>query len=168
SLIALQLCVAHVVGKDWLGDILTTRGPSIFWDAEDDEGVIHRRMSDILSYYGVRFADVAENLHVASLLDVDPVLGAPNRRTGKIETTRMYDQLLQMAGDIRPAMIAIASATNTFAGSELDRSQVQQFVSLLTRVARTSGGGLILIAHPSLTGLNTGSGLSGSTQWHNS
>src|SRR5262249_11930936 len=63
---------------------------------------------------------------------------------------------------------AIASAANTFAGSELDRSQVQQFVSLLTRVARTSGGGLILIAHPSLTGLNTGSGLSGSTQWHNS
>jgi RecA-family ATPase len=167
SLLMLQLCVAHVVGRDWLGNILTTRGPAIFWDAEDDEGVIHRRMSDILRYYDVRFTDVRDDLHVSSLLDVDPVLGAPNRRTGRIEPTLMYDRLLEMAGDVKPVMISIASSANVFAGNKLDRAQVQQFVSLLTRVARTSGGGLILISHPSLAGLSSGSGLSGSTQWHN-
>src|SRR5262249_51283169 len=69
---------------------------------------------------------------------------------------------------IKPRMISLASSANMFAGNELDRAQVQQFVSLLTRVTRTSKGGLILISHPSLAGLSTGTGLSGSTQWHNS
>jgi RecA-family ATPase len=64
-------------------------------------------------------------------------------------------------------MIGIASAANIFAGNENDRSQVQQFVSLLTRVARLANGSVQLVSHPSLTGISTGTGLSGSTHWHN-
>jgi RecA-family ATPase len=55
-----------------------------------------------------------------------------------------------------------------FAGSEIDRSQVQQFVSLLTGVAIAANGSISLISHPSLEGIKSDSGLSGSTQWHNS
>jgi RecA-family ATPase len=35
-------------------------------------------------------------------------------------------------------------------------------------LAKKTGAGILLLAHPSLTGMNTGSGLSGSTAWHNS
>jgi RecA-family ATPase len=63
--------------------------------------------------------------------------------------------------------MVIASSANVYAGSEIDRSQVQQFVGLLTRLAITADGSVVLISHPSLTGINTESGLSGSTQWHN-
>jgi RecA-family ATPase len=55
-----------------------------------------------------------------------------------------------------------------FAGNEIDRSQVRQFIRLLTRIAIVSNGAVTLITHPSLTGINSGTGLSGSTQWHNS
>jgi RecA-family ATPase len=65
-------------------------------------------------------------------------------------------------------MIGIAAAANVFAGNENDRSQVQQFIALLTRIAMTANGSLNLISHPSLTGIATDSGLSGTTQWHNS
>jgi RecA-family ATPase len=95
------------------------------------------------------------------------VLGVYNRRSGRIEPTRLYRQLLEMAGDIKPVLIAIASSANVFSGNELDRMQVQQFIGLLTKVAMRSGGGLVLIAHPSLTGIITDTGISGSTQWHN-
>jgi hypothetical protein len=61
----------------------------------------------------------------------------------------------------------IASSAKVYAGSEIDRSQVQQFISLLTRLAIVADGSIVLISHPSLTGINTESGLSGSTQWHN-
>jgi RecA-family ATPase len=44
---------------------------------------------------------------------------------------------------------------------------VQQFIGLLTRVAMLAGGAVQLISHPSLTGINTDTGLSGNTQWHN-
>jgi RecA-family ATPase len=70
-------------------------------------------------------------------------------------------------GDLKPKIIGIASTADTFAGSELDRSQVRQFVRLLGRIAFVANSGLVLIAHPSLTGISSGTGLSGSTQWHN-
>jgi RecA-family ATPase len=73
-----------------------------------------------------------------------------------------------MAGDLKPKLIGVASSANVFAGNENDRGQVQQFVSLLTRVAILAKGALVLISHPSLTGINTETGLSGTTQWHNS
>ena len=167
SYMTLQQCLSHVLGMPWLGNIPVTRGPAVFLDAEDDAGVIHRRLAGILRHYSARFEAVARNLHVASLLDEDPVIGAFNRRTGRVEPTLMYGRLMEMAGDIRPVTIAIASSANVFAGSEIDRSQVQQFVDLLTRVARRGNCGVVLISHPSLVGLSSGSGLSGSTQWHN-
>jgi RecA-family ATPase len=64
-------------------------------------------------------------------------------------------------------MIGIASSADVFAGSEIDRSQVRQFINMLTRVAIVAGGTVCLIGHPSLTGISSGTGLSGSTQWHN-
>ena len=64
-------------------------------------------------------------------------------------------------------MIGIASSANVYAGSEIDRSQVQQFVGLLTRMAIVATGSVVLISHPSLTGITTDTGLSGTTQWHN-
>ena len=73
-----------------------------------------------------------------------------------------------MAGDIKPKLICIASAADVFAGDEIDRLQVRQFINMLARVASVADSGLILIGHPSLTGINSGSGLSGSTAWHNS
>ncbi len=162
SIVQLHLCAAHALGKDWLGT-MPEPGPAIFIDCEDDERVLHIRLAAILKHYGVTFADaVAGGLRLE-----DSVLGALTRG-GKVEPTARYKQLLEAAGDIKPKMIGIASSADVFAGSEIDRSQVKQFISLLTRVAIVAGGSVNLIAHPSLTGIATGSGLSGSTQWHNS
>jgi RecA-family ATPase len=105
-------------------------------------------------------------LHVISLFGRDAVLATPTRN-GKVEPTPLYRQVLQAAGDIKPKMIGIASSANVFAGSEVDRTQTQQFIGLLNRIAMTANGSVVLISHPSLTGINTDTGLSGSTQWHN-
>jgi len=165
SLLQLQLCCAHVLGRDWLGT-MPEQGPAIFIDAEDDAGLIHRRLANILAHNGSTFEALARGgLLPVSLAGHDAVLAAPTR-SGKIEPTALYQTLLKDAGDIRPKLISIASSANVFAGSEIDRSQVQQFVSLMTRIAIASGGYLVLCAHPSLTGINTDTGLSGNTSWH--
>jgi RecA-family ATPase len=106
-------------------------------------------------------------LHLMSLAGRDAVLAAA-KRNGKIEATALYSHLLEAVGDIRPRMIGIASSANVFAGNEIERSQVQQFIGLMTRMAIVADGALVLISHPSLTGINSGSGISGSTGWHNS
>src|SRR5262249_22430013 len=117
--------------------------------------------------YGVRFSDVwSAGLHLVSLVGHDPLLGVLNRN-GRIEPTELYKELLERVGDIKPRMTVIASSADVFGGNEIDRSQVRQFVHLLNRLAIVADGSVILIAHPSLTGINSGTGLSGSTQWHN-
>jgi len=166
SRIKLHLCVAHALARDWLG-VDPKPGPALFIDAEDDEQELHRRLAQILSYYDARFSDACSGgLHLVSLVGRDPVLGAPNR-SGRIEPTKLYKELLERVGDIKPRTIAIASSADVFAGNEIARDQVRQFIHLLNRLAIVACGSLVLISHPSLTGINSGSGLSGSTQWHN-
>jgi RecA-family ATPase len=167
SLLQLHLSVAHVLGKEWLG-VTPRQGSAMFIDAEDDEPVLHKRLADILRHYGVRFADVAQGLHLVSLSGEDAVLGLLGRKSGKIEPTALYHKLLEMVGDLKPTMIGIASSADVFAGNEIDRGQVQQFIAHLTKIAKVANGSMVLISHPSLTGISSGSGLSGSTQWHNS
>jgi RecA-family ATPase len=84
-----------------------------------------------------------------------------------MEPTALYQCLLEMAGDIKPRIISIASTSDVFAGNESDRGQVRQFNNLLNRIAMAADGTVVLTSHPSLTGINTGSGISGTTQWHN-
>ena len=166
STILEHLCAAHALGRDWLGS-LPEFGPAIFLEAEDGEKPIHRRLASIAKLYSVTFQEMIEGgLHLVSLFGDDTVLAGASR-SGKIESTPRYAQLLQAAGDIKPKMIGIASSANVFAGSENDRTQTQQFVNLLNRVAMVAHGSVVRISHPSLTGINTDSGLSGTTQWHN-
>jgi RecA-family ATPase len=165
-MVALHECCAHALGRDWLGS-LPTQGPAIFIDAEDDQQELHIRTGCIARHYGVTFSELKNSgLHLMSFVGMDAVLATASRN-GKIESTALYRQLAEAAGDIKPKLIAIASSANVFAGNENDRGQVQQFVGLLTRLGILANGSVQLISHPSLSGIASESGLSGSTQWHN-
>jgi RecA-family ATPase len=167
TLVELQLCVAHVTGRDWLGG-LPEPGPAIYYGAEDDSDELHRRLTAIVEHYGVKFSDlIAGGLHLLSFAGADAVLAIPDRQ-GKVQPTPLFERLLEAAADIKPRHIGIDATADTFAGNEIDRSQVRQFVGLMRKPAIVANGSVVLLAHPSLTGINTGSGLSGSTAWHNS
>jgi RecA-family ATPase len=162
----LHLSAAHVLARDWLGT-MPEPGPAIFVDAEDSITVLHRRLAAVTRHYGVKFNDLIKGgLHLMSFAGRDAVL-ATLSRGGKIEPTPLYRQMLEAAGDIKPITMGIASSANVYAGSEIDRAQVQQFISLLTRLAIVANGSVVLISHPSLTGINSDTGVSGTTQWHN-
>jgi RecA-family ATPase len=66
----------------------------------------------------------------------------------------------------RCAVTYSCASADIYGGNENDRAQVRQFISLLRGMAITSGAGVLLTSHPSLTGINTGTGLSGSTAWN--
>jgi RecA-family ATPase len=172
TILELQLCVATVLGLDWIGT-LPEKGPAVYIGAEDDEDELHRRLAEIIKYYAasyawVNFAALANNgLHLMSFAGEDCVLAAPNRN-GQMMPTPLYAKLLEFVSDIKPKHIGIDTLADTFGGNEIDRTQVRQYVGLLRKLAIASGGAVVLLAHPSLTGINTGTGLSGSTGWHNS
>jgi len=164
--ITLQLVVATVRGLAWLGALIEEPGPAIFFTAEEDEGEIHRRLAQIVEHHVIGFGDLA-GVHLLCMPGADCVLGVPDH-AGLVKPTALFASMLVAATKMRPALIAIEAAADVFAGNENDRSQVRQFIGLLRRLAIDSGAAVLLIAHPSLSGLASGSGTSGSTAWSNS
>src|SRR6516225_1738673 len=100
------------------------------------------------------------------LLGQDATLCAANPRTGKVETTALYKQIYEAAGDIKPKNISIDTLSRAFAGNEIDRGQVYAFAMHMQALAMVANGSVTVLSHPSLQGINSGTGLSGSTAWH--
>jgi RecA-family ATPase len=138
SIIELQKDVAHVAGKDWFGSI-PEPGPAFYIGAEDDKDELHIRLAAIAKHYGV---------------------------SGKVETTDLYRQLYEAAGDLKPKNISIDTLSRAFAGSEIDRVQVYAFAMHMQALAMVAEGSVTVLSHPSLQGMSSGSGISGSTAWH--
>jgi RecA-family ATPase len=170
SIMLQQLCAAHSLGASWLG-CEVRQGPAIWIECEDTERALHWRLAAIAEHYGVSFRALADaGLQLYSMVEHDSILAATGKN-GVVEPTAAYDWLYQLAGDIKPVLIGIASTSNIFAGNENDRSEIQQFTKLLTRIALLTGGSVALVTHPSMSGVTSTvashEGLSGSTQWHN-
>jgi RecA-family ATPase len=165
SIIEMMKDVAHIVGKEWLGS-MPALGPAIYLGAEDDEKEIHIRFYDIASHYSVTFKElIAGGLHVLCKLGEDSTLCALTR-SGKVETTDLYRQLYEAAGDIKPKNISIDTLSRAFAGNEIDRVQVYAFAMHMQALAMVAHGSVTVLSHPSLQGISSGTGLSGSTAWH--
>jgi RecA-family ATPase len=166
SILLMQLGAAHMLKKDWLST-LPEPGPFVYLNAEDEEDEVHRRFVDVAAHYGASLAELKDHLHVLALAGQDAVLGYPDRN-GLIRATPLFDKLKEAARDIRPKLIGLDTSADVFAGNENDRSQVRQFISLLRGLAIAADAAVIVAAHPSLTGISSGTGLSGNTAWHNS
>jgi RecA-family ATPase len=165
SIIELTKNVAHVAGKDWLGS-MPERGPAVYIGTEDDEDELRRRLVAIAKHYGVTFEElIAGGLHVFCLLGRDATLCAAGK-SGRIETTRLYNQVREIAGDIKPRNMSIDTLSRAFAGNEIDRVQVYAFAMHMQALAMAASGSVTVLSHPSLQGMSSGSGISGSTAWH--
>ena len=165
SIIELMKNVAHVAGKDWLR-ALPEQGPAFYIGAEDDEDEIHIRLAAIAKHYGTTFEELIRGgLKVLCLLGQDACLCAVGK-SGKVETTALYKQLYEAAGDTKPKNISIDTLSRAFAGNEIDRVQVYAFAMHMQALAMVAGGSVTVLSHPSLAGIASGSGISGSTAWH--
>jgi RecA-family ATPase len=163
SLLALQLAVARATAREWVG-LLPEPGRTLILSAEDDADEMHRRLEDIRKFWGVRMADLAD-IRLVDLVGEDSILGSLMK--GQIEPTAMYNALDAYLTEWKPSLVILDVLADMFSGDENSRTQSRQFIGLLKRLARKHDCAFLLLAHPSLTGLNTGSGMSGSTGWNN-
>jgi RecA-family ATPase len=163
TLLLQQLMTAAALREKWLGRaVMQCRSLGLF--CEDDMAEMHRRQEAINRHYCCDYVDLGEMSWL-------PRLGYDNllmvfARNGQGEVTRLWWQLREMARDREVKLIVIDTLADTFGGNENDRGQVRQFVQTgLGGLARAIEGPVIISAHPSLTGINTESGTSGSTGW---
>jgi RecA-family ATPase len=163
SLLALQLAAGRALAREWIG-LMPEPGRTLILSAEDDADEMHRRLEDIRKFYGARMTDLA-GMQLVDLVGEDSILGALTR--GQIEPTPMYRTLDAYLTEWQPDLTILDVLADMFSGDENSRPQSRQFIGLLKRLGRNHECALLLLAHPSLTGLNTGTGTSGSTGWNN-
>lgn len=165
SLLALQLGIAVAAETPWIG-ISVASGAVFYLSCEEDQREVHKRLAEISAVDGIDLRDVA-NLEISYQAGNDATL-AHEGRGGKLQTTSTYDRLVVALDLLRPALVIIDNLADVFAGNENNRSVVKHFVTLLRGLALRIDCTILVLAHPSLTGLNSGSGMSGSTAWSNS
>jgi RecA-family ATPase len=164
--LALQLGVAIAAElPDWVNGIIEARGPVIVFSAEEKLREMHRRVADILAHRGLSFRDLKNRLHF--IVDQnDVILGKVE--DGIVGPTLALHRLEKTVAAIRPALVMIENAADVFAGNEIDRLNVTRFVrGLLGGLTKPSDAAMMLIQHPSVGGLQDGTGRSGSTAWNN-
>jgi RecA-family ATPase len=162
----LQLATAIAGARPWLG-YDPDPGPVLVVTAEDDEDEIHRRIAAIARSLDVDLSDLGD-LHIVPLAGQDAVMGAPEGKAALIAPTAVFRGLVALVERIRPRVVVLDALADVYGGEENARAQARQFIALLRGLAIKNDLAVVLIAHPSLSGMASGSGTSGSTAWSNS
>lgn len=165
--LALQLAAAIAAClRDWIGGVVDAEGHVIVVSAEEKLKEMHRRTLDVLEHRGLSFRDLHSRLHFICDHD-NPVLGALDRNS-IVQPTMSLLRLEKTVAAIRPALVIIENAADVYGGNEIDRANVTRFMrGLLGRLTVPCESTVMLIQHPSVSGLNDGTGRSGSTAWNN-
>jgi RecA-family ATPase len=167
SLLLMQLIGAVVLGKDWIGT-MPKQGRALYMSCEEDDDEVNRRMEDVARHLGATRQDMIDaGLRFLSFAGEDAVLAQPDR-AGIMRPTPLFERLRRDAFEQRPTLIVLDTVADIFAGKENDRAQTRQFITMLRGLAIATESAVVIAAHPSLEGIRSDTGLSGTTGWHNS
>jgi RecA-family ATPase len=163
--IALQLAVS-VAGDlgDWLGTTCQ-HGAVLFFSAEEPEEEMRRRLQSAARARGIEEHKL-EQLHF-HFAEPDNCLLGIGRPNGPVIRTPLFEALRAAAEAVRPALIVIDSIAATFGGNQNDRVHARTFVGLFRQMARETDCAVLLLDHPSLSGITNGTGRGGSVDWQN-
>jgi RecA-family ATPase len=163
--VALQLAVSveRALG-DWLGTTCEA-GPVIFFSGEEPEPEMRRRLHRVARKRGLEPVDM-DGLHF-HFADPDTCMLGIAQRDGTMAPGPLFAWLAAVARDIRPALIVVDSIAATFGGNQNDRVHARTFVGLFRTLARDIGCAILLLDHPSLAGITSGTGRGGSMDWQN-
>jgi RecA-family ATPase len=166
SLLDLQLAVGTAKTGKWVGMPVKIQGPVIVFSAEDEFEETWRRLAAICQHEKIELKELS-NLHVAPLAGMDAMLAVADDRKMMVPTYRWHE-LRSKVDLVRPVLIIIDTSADVYGGDENTRHQVRQFVGLLRGLAFDFDCAVVLLSHPSVSGMIDGTGRSGTTGWNNS
>lgn len=165
SLLGEQLAAAGALQCETLG-LRPMPGRTMYIGAEDDADEFHRRLADIVEVHQRQLSDLTD-FRLLPLADRDALLSVPER-DGTMKPTALWTQIAEESRAFSPKLIVLDTSADLFGGDEVKRAQVRQFIAMLRKLAIEIRCAILLLSHPSLTGMQSGTGSSGSTAWNNS
>jgi RecA-family ATPase len=154
-------------GGYWFGMPITP-GPVAFLSAEEPEDEIRRR----ISRHGARDGFDPRNLADLHLWFPDDLKGAilaiPDR-SELMQPTPLFKAIEARLAQIKPVLVVVDNVAAVFAGQQNSRVMVRSFVNMFRGIARlASRPAVVLLDHPSLSGMTNGTGRGGNMDWRNS
>ena len=162
----MQLSCSAALGRPWL-NLEAKEGKALFISAEDDMDELHRRLAAIAASEGVGLGEL-HRLTIRSLAGEDALLATLEGRSGVLANTELLTEIDKLMDNMRPVLVVLDTLADMFPGNENDRAQVRQFIGKLRGPAIKYKSAVVVLSHPSLTGISSGTGSSGSTGWSNS
>lgn len=166
SLLAMQLAVAVASDAKWLG-IDVKHGGVLYFSAEDDQDETHARLVEITAGLRVNLAGL-ERLHIAIMAGQDAVLAVEEPNGATMKATPLYSRLRATLAVTKPRLLVLDNLADIFGGNENVKTLVRQFVGMIRSLAIEFDCAVVILAHPSLTGISSGTGSSGNVAWNNS
>lgn len=171
TLIAQQLIYAAALGGEWLGlAIPKCKALGVF--CEDDKDELHRRHESIKQAMGITIGNPFEDALLWPRVGFDNLLVTFDRES-KPTMSVLFERTMKAVLENRIGLLVLDTAADLFGGNEVIRGQVNYFIKAVCgsyiRRAKELGFGLtvVILAHPSQAGRNSGTGESGSTGWSN-
>ena len=175
TLLAQQLANCVASGEIFMG-VKVQQMPVLSVMCEDDASEISRRQLDINEWLGVDeiTGSAPDNCHFWPRVGEDNIVCTfPSQ--GAAETQPFFAELCGQIAAIKELhnaeeiLVVLDNATDLFGGNENARREVNTFIkSFLGSICQRLNATIVLLAHPSLSGLASGTGMSGSTAWENS
>jgi RecA-family ATPase len=163
--LGLQLANATRLGFPWVEHNVKA-GPVIYVTAEEPKSELRIRLEHIMAPIA-RVPEARHNLIFISRATEDCVL-ARFEKNGIMKPTPLFKAIAALVKEYQANLLILDASADMFGGNELERTQVRNFIGLLRKIAVENRCAVVLLSHPSLEGLRTGRGHSGSTHWHNS
>jgi RecA-family ATPase len=164
STLALQLCVACIAGSDWLG-LKVQSCKAVYVSAEDPRDELHFRLEQIAKHSQVS-ADALARLKIIDLAGKDATI-AVFERDGRIRPRPLLYEIERVAQEHKTGLMIFDAVADFFGGNENERSEVRSFIGTLRGLAMRLDAAVLIVAHPSVDGMRSGRGFSGSTHWNN-
>jgi RecA-family ATPase len=166
SLLAYQVGIAGALGIETIG-LEPRPGRVIYLAAEDDEDELIRRGHDILRPTGHSFADLRDKMRIMPMagLNAELMYINPDRQPVFSDMATKVEELVKT---FEPELLILDTSADLYGGDENNRVHVRFFVTRLRKLAMDHNVAVLLLSHPSVAGMQSGSGTSGSTAWNNS
>lgn len=160
--IGIQLNFAMETQGTWLG-MQVNDGPSLYVTAEEPRDEMHFRYRAAAAPSCNRPVHTFEIISLADYEDAALI----ELVDGKPQPTELLKWIEARGKAIGAKLITLDAVADFCAISEIDRSQVRRAVAIFRGVAIRLKCAVLLMAHPSVDGIKTGRGYSGSTHWNN-
>ena len=165
TLLMRQLQAATALGELWVGLPCEEVVSCGFYTEDDDYDVEEGQMA-LDAHYGKFVAGTGKMFVFERDGEENELIRFPGRER-KAEPTRFYRQVREAVLDLKARLTTLDVAVDLYGGNEIVRTEVRALFRLVKGLCKEMNGAAVMSMHVSQSGIKTGGGHSGSTDWSN-